>query len=204
VTQCASSFSGSASSSSSSSRSGSSSVAAMALQQTAAPWVALLARCLVALAGLMEAAGVPACQPGTAPAPNDQQLLQPPPVLTQHRVVPVLELVTSCMVALTSHLCRAGLPPDQLQQLQEQHAAAMVHVCELQRAHAGTGPVVSMQQQQLSSAMQQLCSFAQAVAGRIPLTVACNNPCCTNLAQRSELVLVRGKSCVCARCKAAR
>jgi hypothetical protein len=106
------------------------------------------------------------------------------------------------MVALTNYLGRAGLQPDQLQQLQEQHAAAMMQLEELREQHAAAGPAVS--QQQLSAVAQQLHSFAQAVAGRIPLRSACNNPCCTNLQQRSELVLVGGKGCVCARCKAAR
>jgi hypothetical protein len=64
VTQCASSLDASASSSSSSG-SGSSTAAATALQQVAAPWVALLARCLAALAGMMEA-GEPTCQPDSA------------------------------------------------------------------------------------------------------------------------------------------
>jgi hypothetical protein len=40
--------------------------------------------------------------------------------------------------------------------------------------------------------------------GRIPLSTACNNLGCVNLAQRSELLLVGGKSCVCSRCKTAR
>jgi hypothetical protein len=106
------------------------------------------------------------------------------------------------MVALTNYLGRAGLQPDQLQQLQEQHAAAMMQLEELREQHAAAGPAVS--QQQLSAVAQQLHSFAQAVAGRIPLRSACNNPCCTNLQQRSELVQVGGKGCVCARCKAAR
>uniref|UniRef100_A0A383WEM8 phytol kinase n=1 Tax=Tetradesmus obliquus TaxID=3088 RepID=A0A383WEM8_TETOB len=51
---------------------------------------------------------------------------------------------------------------------------------------------------------QQLRAFAQAVAGRIPLSSACNNPGCVSLAQRSELLLVGGKRSVCSRCKAAR
>uniref|UniRef100_A0A383VIY1 MYND-type domain-containing protein n=1 Tax=Tetradesmus obliquus TaxID=3088 RepID=A0A383VIY1_TETOB len=51
---------------------------------------------------------------------------------------------------------------------------------------------------------QQLCAFAQAVAGRIPLSSACNNPGCVSLAQRSELLLVGGKSCMCSRCRVAR
>ncbi|WIA16312.1 hypothetical protein OEZ85_013011 [Tetradesmus obliquus] len=55
-----------------------------------------------------------------------------------------------------------------------------------------------------SSNAGPLLSSFEAVAGRIPLKAACNNPGCVSLAQRSELLLVRGKSCVCSRYKAAR
>jgi hypothetical protein len=104
------------------------------------------------------------------------------------------------MEALSRCLSTAGLPAEVLQQLLQQHGAAQQQLVSLQGgAPAGTAAALDG-----SCTAQQLRSFAQAVAGRIPLTIACNNSSCTNLAQRSELVLVGGKSCVCARCKAAR
>jgi hypothetical protein len=90
------------------------------------------------------------------------------------------------MEALSCFLTAAGLPADVLQQLSSLQSGE----------EAGITPDIS--------SAQQLRSFAQAVAGRIPLSTARNNPGCVSLAQRSELLLVGGKSCVCGRCKAAR
>jgi hypothetical protein len=191
MTQSESSF---GSSSSSGSGSESSTAAPTALQQVAAPWVALLARCLHALADMMQA-GVLPCQLATGPAADE-------PCRQAWQLQLVLHVVLSCMVTLTNHLGLAGLTPGQLQQLQEQHAAAMVQLDELWDTHAVAGPTGSVPQ--FSAVAQQLQSFAQAVAGRIPLNSACNNPSCVSLGQSSELVLVGGKSCVCGRCKSAR
>jgi hypothetical protein len=102
------------------------------------------------------------------------------------------------VTALSSHLGAAGLPAEVLQQLLQQQAAAQQQLSSLQAGQAaGAAP-------DSNSAAQQLRAFAQAVSGRIPLSSACNNPGCVSLAQRSELLLVGGRSCVCARCKAAR
>jgi hypothetical protein len=108
----------------------------------------------------------------------------------------------------------AGLPVDCLAQLEAQLAAAKEQLISLRSATAAAAGhlaeaagsqqrYMSLAEQQAAAA-QQLCAFAQAVSGRIPLSSACNNPGCVSLAQRSELLLVWGKSCVCARCKAAR
>jgi hypothetical protein len=192
MTQSKSRF-GSSSSSSGSGRE-SSTAAPTALQQVAAPWVALLARCLHALTDMMEA-GVLPCPLATGSAASEQ-------CQQAWQLQLVLHVVSSCMVALKNHLDLAGLTPGQLQQLQEEHTAAMVQLDKLQDTHAVAGPTDSMPQ--LSAVAQQLRSFAQAVAGRIPLNSACNNPSCMSLGQSSELVLVAGKSCVCGRCKSAR
>jgi hypothetical protein len=103
------------------------------------------------------------------------------------------------MEVLSLYWHAAGLPAEVLQQLQQQQqAAAQQQLSSLQAGlAAGAAPDSSI-------AAQQLRAFAQAVMGRIPLSSACNNPGCVSLAQRSELLLVGGKSCVCARCKAAR
>jgi hypothetical protein len=100
--------------------------------------------------------------------------------------------------ALSCDLGAAGLPAEVLQQLQQQQAAVQEQLSSMQ---AGLAAVAAPDS---SSAAQQLRAFAQAVAGRIPLRSACNNPGCVSLAQRSELLLVGRKGCVCARCKAAR
>jgi hypothetical protein len=102
------------------------------------------------------------------------------------------------MEVLSSFLPTAGLPAEVLQQLQQQQAAVQQQLTSLQGGQAAGAGSDSC------SSAQQLRSFAQAVAGRIPLSTACNNPGCVSLAQRSELLLVGGKSCVCGRCKAAR
>jgi hypothetical protein len=109
-----------------------------------------------------------------------------------------------------SYLDRAGLSSDVSQQLEQQVAAAYEQLAGLLEAMqpaagAAASAVTTINcQPKAAAAAQQLDSMAQAVISRISLSTACNNPGCSNLAQRSELVLVGGKSCVCARCKAAR
>jgi hypothetical protein len=51
---------------------------------------------------------------------------------------------------------------------------------------------------------QQLADFAAALSGCFPAKLCCNAPGCSNLAERSELEAVRGKSCICGGCKVAR
>uniref|UniRef100_A0A383VTR2 phytol kinase n=1 Tax=Tetradesmus obliquus TaxID=3088 RepID=A0A383VTR2_TETOB len=104
-----------------------------------------------------------------------------------------------------------GIAPDVLQhllqRLEQQAAALGALTAQHDNVSAAAEPtalqqlLAGLQEVQLP---QQLLSCAQAVAGRIPLSTACNNPGCVSLALRSELLLVGGKSCVCARCKKAR
>jgi 3-deoxy-D-arabino-heptulosonate 7-phosphate (DAHP) synthase class II len=101
------------------------------------------------------------------------------------------------MEALSRFLPTAGLPAEVLQQLQQQLAAVQQQLTTSLQDGKAAGA-------DSDSTAQQLRSFAQAVAGRIPLSTACNNPGCVSLAQRSELLLVGGKSCVCGRCRMAR
>uniref|UniRef100_A0A383VFA4 phytol kinase n=1 Tax=Tetradesmus obliquus TaxID=3088 RepID=A0A383VFA4_TETOB len=101
------------------------------------------------------------------------------------------------------------MPADVLLQLRERAAAAAALLGSMSSDDDAAAANCSTVQQLLAAVQeaglpQQLRTFAQAVVGRIPLCTACNNPSCTSLAQRSELVLVGGKSCVCGRCKAAR
>jgi hypothetical protein len=56
----------------------------------------------------------------------------------------------------------------------------------------------------LSSIMQQRNGLAEALCAQFPLPYCCNNPGCTELHGASELQLVGGKGCVCARCRCAR
>jgi hypothetical protein len=107
------------------------------------------------------------------------------------------------------YLAMAGLSSEVQQQLEQQAAAAYEQVADFHEAmlpppSAATAGTTSNRQPDAAAAAQQLNSMAQAVVGRIPLSTACNHPGCSNLAQRSGLVLVGGKSCVCGRCKAAR
>jgi hypothetical protein len=109
-------------------------------------------------------------------------------------------------------LAMAGLSSDVQQQLEQQMAAAseQLTILHVSMSAAETTPEAeasgtpSSPQPDAAAAAEQLSSMAQAVVGSIALSTACNNPGCSNLAQHSELVLVGGKSCVCARCKAAR
>uniref|UniRef100_A0A383VLL3 MYND-type domain-containing protein n=1 Tax=Tetradesmus obliquus TaxID=3088 RepID=A0A383VLL3_TETOB len=91
------------------------------------------------------------------------------------------------------------MPADVLLQLREEQAAAaaLLHSLRGDAAAAGTD-------MQAAGLPRQLRAFAQAVEARVPLSSACNNPGCVSLAQRSELLLVKGASCRCARCRAAR
>uniref|UniRef100_A0A383VAA9 MYND-type domain-containing protein n=1 Tax=Tetradesmus obliquus TaxID=3088 RepID=A0A383VAA9_TETOB len=114
------------------------------------------------------------------------------------------------------YLNAAGLSAGCTQQLQQQRAAVKQQLNNLQDAQHNRVAAASSRQADAveaadvhladmqAAAAKALRAFAQAVAGRIPLSNACNNPGCVSLAQRSELLLVGGKSCVCARSKAAR
>jgi hypothetical protein len=53
----------------------------------------------------------------------------------------------------------------------------------------------------LPSILQQLKALAEALCTQLPLPYCCNNPGCTELRGASELQLVGGKGCVCARCR---
>uniref|UniRef100_A0A383VJP3 phytol kinase n=1 Tax=Tetradesmus obliquus TaxID=3088 RepID=A0A383VJP3_TETOB len=99
------------------------------------------------------------------------------------------------------------MPADILPQLREQQGAAGAVLrsllSEVDAADCSTAQQLFVDMQ-AAGLPQQLRAFAQAVAGRIPLSTACNNPGCVSLAQRSEQLLVTSKSCRCSRCRAAR
>jgi hypothetical protein len=184
------------SASSSSSSSSSSSMSCPQTAAAAAPWVALLARCLfMSAAALQMLAATPAAG-GTAAETSGKDSMSGSSI----DILPnALRCEASrCLKVLSCHLRAAGLSAEVLQQLQSQQASAQEHLQSLYAGRAASGATVS------SAVAQQLQAFAQAVAGRIPFSYACNNLTCVSLAQRSELLLVGGKSCVCARCKAAR
>jgi hypothetical protein len=195
--------SGASSSSSSSSSNSSSSTGGVGISHSAplpaaaaaAPWVALLARSFFVLTAALEAAAAAACS--TAADSSDTATVQDSSTRAKAiRQVFYMDMGTE-FKALARRLGAAGLPAEVLQQLQQQAAAAKEQLSLQAGLAAGAAP-------DSSSAEQQLRAFAQAVMGRIPLSSACNNPSCVSLAQRSELLLVGGKSCMCARCKAAR
>jgi hypothetical protein len=191
--------------------------AAAAGTQAAAQWVVLLSRCLFVVASALEAA---LCQPQPQQQQQQQQQQQPPldgsEQLTAAKIRErLLSLRTSliiwwtwCLDELLGFVSAMGLPADVMSQLNEQQAAVLALLSNLQDDAAAAADCSTVQQvladMQEAGLPQQLRSFAQAVAGRIPLSTACNNPGCVSLAQRSELLLVGGKGCVCGRCKAAR
>jgi hypothetical protein len=55
----------------------------------------------------------------------------------------------------------------------------------------------------IHAAPMQLQVIAEDAVAQLPMRLGCNNPHCTVLAGPSEMQLVGGKSCVCARCKTA-
>jgi hypothetical protein len=103
-----------------------------------------------------------------------------------------------------------GVAP--LQRLQQQHAALLLLLAlippqqpdDSQVPDDPQAPLVLLRSLQSSGVLQQVVSFASAVAGQLPLRWGCNHPGCSNLGQRSEVLLVAGKSCVCGACRAAR
>jgi hypothetical protein len=174
----------------------------------AAQWVALLSRCLFVVASTREAA---LRQPQEAlPPPGGSEkadnAFTQEDFLSLHKEI--IDWCEWCVAALPCYLNAVGLPADVLLQLKEQQAAVLALLGNLSDDAAAAADCSTVQQLLADmhevSLLQKLCKFAQAVAGRIPLSTACNNPGCVSLAQRSELLLVGGKSCVCGRCKAAR
>jgi hypothetical protein len=104
-----------------------------------------------------------------------------------------------------TYLPHAGIALAPLQQLQQQHAALLplLEQIPMQRLDDAQA-LVLLRSLQSGGALPQVVSFAGAVAGQVPLRWGCNHPGCINLGQRSELLLVAGKSCVCGACRAAR
>jgi flagellar hook-associated protein FlgK len=95
-----------------------------------------------------------------------------------------------------------------LQQLQQQQRQLVsVLISASKRAQQLADDLQQLQQllidMQNNGVLQQLNSFLDSVAAQLPVHEMCNNPACTNL-QHSEMVLVRGKSTRCSRCKEAR
>jgi hypothetical protein len=166
--------------------------------------VALLARCFCAWAGLLsqEVSAMEdtqwANQPDTAALLDSYRPFAG--ILTSGHALAMMAYVDM----FPRYLEMAGLSSDVQQQLEQQVAAASDKVAGLQGAVllAASRAWPSNERPYAGLAAQQLSSMAQAVAGSIARSTACNTPSsCSNLAQRSELVLVGGKSCVCARGK---
>uniref|UniRef100_A0A383VCK4 MYND-type domain-containing protein n=1 Tax=Tetradesmus obliquus TaxID=3088 RepID=A0A383VCK4_TETOB len=177
------------------------SASAAAGSAAAAQWVALLSRCLfVAASALKAACGAQAL----ASAASEGATVQG----TTCSWLNAVKWCKDSVHALAHYMNVKGMPADMLLQLREQAAAAAALLGEmLDKSAAAAGSSTALQllaDMQEAGLPQQLRAFAQAVAGRIPLSSACNNPGCVSLAQRSELLLVGGKSCVCGRCRAAR
>jgi hypothetical protein len=165
--------------------------AAAAAAAARAPWVALMARSLFVIAEALKLTAA-AAEPADTAATLDNGATLDLVQLTKIHAAAACE----CLKMLSRFLGAAGLPAEVLQQLQLQQAEVEEQLSSLQDKQAAAPD---------SSSAHQLQTFAQVVMGRIALSSACNNPGCVNLAQRSELLLVGGKSYSrCARCKAVR
>jgi hypothetical protein len=93
-----------------------------------------------------------------------------------------------------------------LQQQQAVHAAAKRCVAAAATAPADCGIRSAAVRSYLQhvwgpDVALQLRAFGAAVAAALPISWACNNAACTNLAKLSELQLVTGKAKVCSGCK---
>jgi hypothetical protein len=188
----------------------------------AAPWVALWARCFFVWAGMMAGPVDGAANSGdNAASQSDTDAVADTDRSVKGLAVPSCCIGSAVIFVDTFSVWvdEAGLPDDVVQQLEQQREAVKAQLGSLEGTAAAAeaaatdaaGLATSSHQAearviiaQETAAAQQLRSYAQAVAGRLPLSTACNNPGCVSLAQRSELLLVGGKSCVCGRCKAAR
>jgi hypothetical protein len=141
----------------------------------------------------------------------------------------VLEVAVAAVEWIGSELCHMRLPGDvvadssstastplllelleqQLQLQQALHAAAKRCVAAAATAPADcdirSAAVRSYLQQVWGPDLAlQLRAFGAAVAEALPISWACNNAACSNLAKLSELQLVTGKAKVCSGCKQVR
>jgi hypothetical protein len=133
----------------------------------------------------------------------------------QHsRQQPAAELVSMAMQVcheavnkIGHYLDCTGLAEGPLQQLQQQQQAALLPLLgpfptrQPDDIYAGLALLHTLHS---NGALQAVVSFAGSVCGQLPLRWGCSHPGCTNLAQRSEVLLVAGKSCVCGACRTAR
>jgi hypothetical protein len=124
-------------------------------------------------------------------------------------VLTAMQICVEAVDKIGFYLPRAEIAAAPLQQLQQQRAALLplLEQIPMQQPEDPQAPLLLLrtaQGLQSSGALQQVVRFAGAVAGQVPLRWGCNHPGCINLGQRSELLLVAGKSCVCGACRAAR
>jgi hypothetical protein len=148
------------------------------------------------------------CAPGLQPAKADVRVETTENLIdTMCRWVRALEAP-----ALPSPLAAAGCSP---QQLQQQQQAVLT-----QLAAAGCAPQQLQQQLDLLLAAEQgaekgltdasLAALVQQlqVTGRMLCSIAvphfCNNPACGNLSGTTDVLMVLGRSCLCAGCLTAR
>jgi hypothetical protein len=161
------------------------------------PWLAVLARCLLALALALQTAA------GTT---LDTEASQQQPQCGDGVLWPTIPLCLQVVIDVGDHLHLAGIAAGPLQQLQQQQAALLPLLDQIPTEQPGdpAAPLAVLRSLQANGALQEMVSFAGGVCGQLPLRWGCNHPGCTNLAQRSEVLLVAGKSCVCGACRAAR
>ncbi|WIA28887.1 hypothetical protein OEZ86_011411 [Tetradesmus obliquus] len=189
----------------------------------AAPWVALVARCMQ-LSGAALAAAVL-----TLDSAELQENNQRPPVmqdlshilqtelddvewLVQHMQA-VSSSGSSSASSSSSSSGVTGATAKELQQLQEQQEELELGLWKAVKALQtwSNTPVVTAadllqeaRREVKPAVAQQLEAFGAAVAAQVPVKLCCNRPGCSNLEQLSESALVGGKGNICSGCKLAR
>ncbi|KAF8067164.1 lig1 [Scenedesmus sp. PABB004] len=145
-------------------------------------WLVLAARCLAAMAGLLDR-HLAAASAGPPPAGDVLDAL-----VQQQEVV---QLLGERLRLVQLEAC-AGAAHERLLAKQQKLQAALAGA--LDAGGAAPGAALAAQAQ----------VFAAAVCAAVPLACCCNHAACGSQAGLSELELVRGKSSRCAGCKAVR
>ncbi|KAF6253578.1 hypothetical protein COO60DRAFT_1643060 [Scenedesmus sp. NREL 46B-D3] len=161
----------------------------------AAPWVALVARCMQ-ISGAAVAAAV--LTPASAQTELDDVCW-----LMQH-----VQRLSSSSCSSAAGLSFVEL--QQLQELQEELELGLWKAVKALRTWSNTAVETAadllqeVRREVKPAVAQQLEAFGAAVAAQVPVKLCCNRPGCANLGQLSETVLVGGKGNICSGCKVAR
>ena len=118
------------------------------------------------------------------------------------RITPPTQGLLGCLRhrALAQHLSAAGYNPQHMQQ-QLQQLLALLPPSQDSKDHKNAeDPPEQASSAAGAAEMQSQLQCVGAVLTSVAVMCVCNNPSCSNVAGRSELGLVSGRSCVCAGC----